>query len=139
MGIALPVLSTLPYAQDAHSIIFALLPPLLFESAFNVNYVRTASTIRCPRPIRHEKLSIDDIRCMWTLLIQHVFTKVLKSSMLLASTGVIISTALLGVLFLLFFHEVPASCSLAMLPAAAAAQLLPPTGSLMMTSAATSG
>lgn len=45
---------------------------------------------------------------MWTLLIQHVFTKVLKSSMLLASTGVIISTALLGVIFLLFFHEVPA-------------------------------
>eukprot|EP01051_Picozoa_sp_SAG22_P009775 SAG22_NODE_839_length_6905_cov_2.344696_1_plen_299_part_10 len=46
--------------QDPHSIIYALLPPLLFESAFNVNY--------------------------------HVFTKVLKSSMLFASTGVLIST-----------------------------------------------
>lgn len=50
--------------QDPHSILYALLPPLLFESAFNVNY--------------------------------HVFTKVVRSSALLASTGVFTSTFLTG-------------------------------------------
>jgi hypothetical protein len=50
--------------QDPHSILFSLLPPLLFESAFNVNY--------------------------------HVFTKVWKSSLMLAGTGVCMSTFITG-------------------------------------------
>jgi NhaP-type Na+/H+ or K+/H+ antiporter len=57
--------------QDPHSILYALLPPLLFESAFNVNY--------------------------------HVFTKVMKSSILLATTGVLTSTFLTGCVGMWFF------------------------------------
>jgi NhaP-type Na+/H+ or K+/H+ antiporter len=55
-------------------ILYSLLPPLLFESAFNVNY--------------------------------HVFIKVLKSSLMLATSGVVLSTGLLGCVFMLIFpHE----------------------------------
>ena len=57
--------------QDPHSILYALLPPLLFESAFNVNY--------------------------------HVFTKVAKSSIILATSGVLTSTFLTGCVGMLLF------------------------------------
>lgn len=59
--------------QDPHSILYALLPPLLFESAFNVNY--------------------------------HVFTKVVRSSALLASTGVFTSTFLTGCVGMWLFGD----------------------------------
>ena len=59
--------------QDPHSVLFALLPPLLFESAFNVN--------------------------------THVFKEVVKTASILATSGVLVSTALTGFAAILLFGD----------------------------------